>query len=63
VTGFNHSYEEQILKGLEEHGRLYFNELVRKTGISRSVLDSTLKKLQYAKQIDKEPACRNGKVV
>jgi hypothetical protein len=48
---------------LRQHCRLYFNELQRQTGIPRATLTSKLKELKDKKQIDKEPATRNGKVV
>jgi hypothetical protein len=58
-----HSYTEKIKDALEKHGRLYFNELQRLTGIPRNTLTSRLKELKYKKEIYNEAASRNGKVV
>ena len=58
-----HSYTEKIKYALEKHGRLYFNELQRLTGIPRNTLTSRLKELKYKKEIDNEAASRSGKVV
>ena len=58
-----HSYTEKIKDELEKHGRLYFNELQRLTGIPRNTLTSRLKELKNKKEIYNEAASRNGKVV
>jgi DNA-binding HxlR family transcriptional regulator len=48
-----HDYIEKIKSKLEKHGRLYFNELQRQTGIPRATLTSKLKELKDKKQITK----------
>jgi DNA-binding HxlR family transcriptional regulator len=58
-----HYYTDLIKSKLNEHGRLYFNELHRQTGIPRNILTSRLKELKSNNEIDNEAASRNGKVV